>query len=207
MVPYPYGWGMKKDGSMTPDFTEPFKLAELLMERGVTLLNISMGCNHATHLQLPYNHYSYYPTEHQLTALSFYHGLAATFKKQFKTASVMTGTLSWARQFSANVAAGGIESGMYDFAGFGRMAMAYPDFANDIMRYGELIEKKCCIACNKCINMIGLAASTGCPAGCPVRDSEVYLPIYKKYVGNSERKMSQMAVELFNLSPVPPKGN
>ena len=84
--------------------------------------------------------------------------------------------------------------------------MAYPDFANDIVRYGELIEKKCCIACNKCLNMIGAAASTGCPVGCPVRDKEVYAPVYKKYVGNIERKMSPRAVDLFNMSTVPPRG-
>ena len=205
MVPYPYGWGMSKDGSMIPDFTEPLKLAELLLDRGVTLLNVSMGCNHATHIQSPYNRHSVYPKEHQLTAMAFYHGLAEVFKKAFKDAVVMTGTLSWARQFSVNIAAGGVVNGMYDLAGFGRMALAYPDFANDIIKNGELIEKKCCIACGSCGNLIGTAASTGSPVGCPIRDKEIYAPIYKKYVGNTKRKMLPEAIKLFNMRESPPE--
>lgn len=205
LLPYPYGWGMKTDGSMTPDFTEPFKLAELLMQRGVTLLNISMGRSHATHIVLPYNRHSVYPQEHQLTAMAMYHGFAATFKEKFKDAVVMTGAQSWARQFSPNIAAGGINAGMYDLAGFGRMALAYPDFANDILQKGKLIEKKCCITCNSCFNLIGTAASTGSPVGCPIRDREIYDPIYKKYVGKYIRPhISPQAVKLWNMSEKPP---
>ena len=206
MLPYPYGWGMSKDGSMTPDFTEPLKLAEMLIQRGVTLLNISMGRSHATHIVLPYNRHSVYPKEHQLIAMALYHGFAAVFKKAFKDAVVMTGAQSWARQFSANIAAGGIKAGMYDMAGFGRMALAYPDFANDIVKNGKLIEKKCCTACNSCFNLIGTAASTGSPVGCPIKDKEIYAPIHKKYVGNFVRPhASQESVKLWGMSVNPPK--
>ena len=35
-VPYPYGWGMKKEeGVMEPDLTEPIKLCQMLVERDV----------------------------------------------------------------------------------------------------------------------------------------------------------------------------
>ena len=41
-VPYPYGWGMvKKEGVMEPDLTEPVKLCNMLVERGVKLINLS----------------------------------------------------------------------------------------------------------------------------------------------------------------------
>mgnify|MGYP000884165516 CR=1 FL=1 len=205
MLPYPYGWGMKTDGSMTPDFTEPLKLAEMLIQRGVTLLNISMGRSHATHIVLPYNRHSVFPKEHQLVAMAFYHNLAAIFKKHFKDTVVMAGAKSWARQYSANRAAGGIESGMYDMAGWGRMALAYPDFANDIVKNGEMVEKKCCITCNSCFNLIGTAASTGSPVGCPIKDKEIYAPIHKKYVGNFVRPhISQQSVKLWGMSENPP---
>jgi len=205
MLPYPYGWGMKTDGSMTPDFTEPLKLAEMLKQRGVTLLDISMGRSHATQFVLPYNRHSVYPKEHQLTAIAFYHSLAEVFKKAFKDAVVMTGAMSWSRQFSPNVAAGGIQAGMYDMAGWGRMALAYPDFANDIVKKGGLVEKKCCTACNSCFNLIGTAASTGSPVGCPIKDREIYAPIHKQYVGNFVRPhASKESIELWGMSVNPP---
>ena len=59
--------------------------------------------------------------------------------------------------------------------------------------------KKCCIACNSCCNMIGVAASTGCPVGCPVRDPEIYAPLDRQFVGASVRQMSPQTVELFKL--------
>ncbi len=199
MIPYPYGWGMAKDGSLTPDLEEPLKLGKLLVDRGVKLLNISMGRNHATHLQLPYNRGSHYPKEHQLYAMEFYHSLAATFKKEIPQATVMTGTLSWPGIYAANIAAGEMKAGMYDLPGFGRLPWAYPDFANDILEEGGLKKEKCCIACNSCCNMIGVAAPTGCPVGCPIRDREIYGPLYKKYVGDTVRQMQPKIVELFDL--------
>jgi len=208
MMPYPYGWGMRKDGSMIPDFTEPLKLAELLLERGVTLLDISMGQSQATHIVLPYNRHSAYPKEHQLTAIAFYQSLASIFKEALKDkAVVMTGAQSWAKQFSPYVAAGGIQDGLYDMAGWGRMALAYPDFANDILKNGELDKKKCCTACNSCFDLIGKAASTGCPVGCPIKDREVYAPIYKKYVGSNYARphLSPQTIKLMEMGYDPPK--
>jgi len=199
LLPYPYGWGMRQNGSMIPDYSEPIMLAGMLVERGVKLLNIAVGRN-ATHIQSPYNHYSHYPKEHQLNALAFYQGAAAVIKKEVPDAVVMAGAFSWAKHFSANVAAGGIGAGMYDLAGFGRMALAYPDFAIDIFQNGKMTEKKCCTACNNCWNMVGAAFPEKSPVGCPVRDREVYAPLYKKHVGKKQKIMSPAAVELFGLS-------
>jgi 2,4-dienoyl-CoA reductase-like NADH-dependent reductase (Old Yellow Enzyme family) len=206
LLPYPYGWGMSEDGSLTPDFSEPIALAKLLIKRGVKLLNISVGRN-ATHIQSPYNHYSHYPKDHQLTALAFYQGSAAIFKKKYPEAVVMTGAFSWAKQFSANIAAGGIRAGRYDLAGFGRMALAYPDFANDILENGEMDVKKCCTACGNCWNMIGAATPDKCPVGCPIRDREVYGPYYKKFVGTRRKTMSPKAVKLFGMSEERPRNS
>lgn len=199
MIPYPYGWGMSRDGSLQSDLTEPLRLGKLLADRGVVLLNISMGRNHATQLQLPYNRGSHRPKEHQLYAMAFYHSLAAAFKKEIPQAVVMTGTLSWPGIYAPYIAAGEMEAGMYDLPGFGRLPWAYPDFARDILENGGLKREKCCIACNSCCNMIGVAASTGCPVGCPVRDPEIYAPLYRQFVGASVRQMSPQTVELFKL--------
>ena len=200
LVPYPYGWGMKKDGSMEPDFTEPFKLIQLLKDRGVEMINCSMGLNHATFIQMPYNVASpWYPKHHQFEAMAFYTNLAAAVKKEFPDMIVMTGTLSWPKQFSANIAAGGIKAGMYDFAGFGRQAWCYPSFPNDIFEKGGMDPKKCCLGCQKCVDMINAASPTELPGGCPIHDKEIYLPMYKAKV-TDEHRQHYAHPELFELS-------
>lgn len=45
---------------------------------------------------------------------------------------------SWLRQFSPYAAAGCIENGLVDIAGFGRESFAYPDFAKDIFENGSM---------------------------------------------------------------------
>lgn len=43
-----------------------------------------------------------------------------------------------------------LEKKIFDFIGFGRQALAYADFANDIIFHNGLVEKKCCIMCGEC---------------------------------------------------------
>ncbi|WP_111572329.1 hypothetical protein [Halanaerobium saccharolyticum] len=60
-------------------------------------------------------------------------------------------------------------------AGFGRLAFAYPDFANDIINKAGLDAKKVCITCSKCAELKG----AGKNVGCVIRDQQIYLPLYK----------------------------
>ena len=59
--------------------------------------------------------------------------------------------------------------------GFGRMAFAYEGFAHD-MTTGTVDPHKVCIACSKCTEIMRAGGTTGCP----IRDQEIYLPIYRE---------------------------
>jgi len=205
LIPYPYGWGMKKDGSMTPDLEEPMRLFRMLLDRGVGILNVSAAKNHAWHVQLPYNRGMQFPREHQLVGMALYQSFAKKVKRAFPEANVMTGTFAWPREFQPYFAAGGIEAGNYDLPGFGRLPWAYPDYANDILKNGRLDKKKTCIACNRCVDMIGASASTGCPVGCPVHDQEIYKPLYDRYCSIENGAMTKESNELFGMLPETPK--
>ena len=87
---------------------------------------------------------------------------------------------TYLRKFAPNVAAGALESGMIDCAGFGRMAFAYPTFAEDILAGRELDLHKVCLTCSKCTSLMRAMSCTGCP----IRDSEMYMPIYQKVFAN-----------------------
>jgi 2,4-dienoyl-CoA reductase-like NADH-dependent reductase (Old Yellow Enzyme family) len=78
-----------------------------------------------------------------------------------------------------HVAAGFVKRGGFDIAGFGRTIFAYPDFAKDILKNGEMDAKKLCICCSKCT---GIMRCPGGTPGCVIRDAEVYKPIYDKLV-------------------------
>ena len=77
-----------------------------------------------------------------------------------------------------NVIAAFIKENKFDFAGFGRMIFAYPDFANDIVNKGELDKNKCCICCSKCTQIM----RNGGTPGCVIRDKDVYMPIFRERV-------------------------
>ena len=55
-------------------------------------------------------------------------------------------------------------------AGFGRLAFAYPDFIRDLRETGAMDMKKVCVTCGGCAALL----RQGTPAGCVVRDREVY---------------------------------
>ncbi len=179
-IPYPYGWGMRKeDGVMAPDLSEPIKLCRMLVDQGVELINLST--------MLP----RYQPygrgclAEHEGTEINPYKGVydlleaTKTIKEAVPGGKFVATGFSWFEQFGGAVGAGGVEQGWFDFAGFGRQAFAYPDFAKDILNDGQMHRSKCCLACDKCYDLI---QKGHCESGCVVRDQEVYLPLYKKYV-------------------------
>lgn len=186
-VPYPYGWGMKmEEGVMEPDLTEPIRLCQMLVERGVTLIDLST--------MMP----RYQPYGRGLMAeheegpeaeINPYKGTFDLLKatKEIKEAVpggifVCTG-LTWMEQFGGNVAAGGINQGWFDLGGFGRQGMAYPDFAKDLFEDKQMHREKCCVLCDKCYDLIQIGH---CQTGCIMRDSEVYMPLYKKNVLHKE---------------------
>lgn len=87
--------------------------------------------------------------------------------------------LSDFREFGAEIGAGGLRDGWFDIAGFGRQALAYPEFANDILSGDGLDKQKCCTGCNNCFKLMDPGHTM---TGCIVRDSGLYLPLFRKYV-------------------------
>ena len=87
--------------------------------------------------------------------------------------------LSQFRQFGTAIGAGGIRDGWFDFAGFGRQALAYPEFARKALIGQTPDPARCCILCNSCFKLMypGLSA-----AGCAVKDPDPYASLYRKNV-------------------------
>lgn len=168
--PYPYGFGVHP-GSLDVDLTEPVRLIrELKSEFDIPLINVTMGNPYKNpHVNRPYDHGNYVPEEHPLTGLGRMMGGVAEIQKQIPDLPVLGSAFSYLRQFAPNLAAGMVEGGHCAMAGFGRMAFACPDFVQQC-RSGTLDPAGVCVSCGGCASLL----RAGRPAGCIVRDREVY---------------------------------
>lgn len=175
---YPYGFGVSENGGKDFDITEPVKLIKELNQYGVELLNLTMGNPYFNpHVNRPFAQGAYQPPEPSLSGVARLLNGIAEIKKNVPQMKLISSGLSFLGVTSPNVASAFIKNGGFDFAGFGRTIFAYPDFANDILKLGEMKSAKCCIACSKCSEIMRKPGGT---TGCVIRDKEVYLPIYNK---------------------------
>ncbi len=185
MIPYPYGFGMKTDGSCEIDLTEVKKLIAEFAPM-VPLWNISAGIpRYNAHIGRPFDRGVFNappPKEHPLYAIDRLIRVTGELQHEFPDLHFVGSGYSWLRQFYPNVGAGAIAAGMATFVGLGRSSFAYPDSPKDLMQNGNLDPKKVCVSCSKCTEFMRLGVATGCA----VRD-----PAYQK---NKKRSPVNSAV-------------
>ncbi len=166
--PYPYGFGVRVEGGLAPDMEEPLRLVRILHERlGVKLMDLTIGNPYVNpHVNRPADAQPYPLPEDPLAGVARMMACTRAVKAALPGLAIVGSAMTYLRQFSANLAAGAVEQGVCDVAGFGRMAFAYPSFARDILRGGCLDAGQCCVTCGKCSLLMRLGGT----AGCVVRD-------------------------------------
>ncbi|MEE9175441.1 MAG: FAD-dependent oxidoreductase [Thermodesulfobacteriota bacterium] len=178
-IPHPWGWGMKKDGTLEPDLSEPVNLIKELWEAGVEIINIAVGNPYYnSHLERPYDHPitgGYLSEEHPLKTISRNIDMTCEISRKASGVHFVGTGFSWLRQFFPNVGVAMIQKGWISFLGVGRAALANPNFANELLKNKDLAPEKLCITCSSCIQMM----RDGDRVGCVVRDSKIYGPIYR----------------------------
>ena len=183
--PYPYGFGVAKDGSLDFDETEPDWLIKELYKYGVRLLNVTMGNPYFNpHVNRPYSQGGYEAPEHPLVGVSRMLNSTAKLKELNPQIAMICSAVSYLGVAAPNVVAGYIKDNKFDFAGFGRTIFAYPDFAKDILQNGGMDKNKICICCSKCTEIMRKPGGT---PGCVIRDRELYGPIYQKQCGSVKK--------------------
>jgi 2,4-dienoyl-CoA reductase-like NADH-dependent reductase (Old Yellow Enzyme family) len=173
-MPYPYGFGtLPDDGAFCPD--EGIRLLGELAEYGLSLVSSSVGTDY---LEPGINRPCNFPTEpkeHPLVTLERMIAVTAAFKRAHPRLTFLSAGMSYLQHLAPYVSAGVLQNGLADLAGFGRLALADPNFANDILA-GRLTPKNACVACGQCLSIL----CAGMPTGCPVRDPGQYLSVLKK---------------------------
>lgn len=174
-IGYPYGFGDDREDLTKFDPTEALRLIGDIHKLGINLINVTMGTPYYNpHVNRPYCKGGYEPPEHPLVGIARMINGAALLQKAYPDITFIGTGYTFLRQFAPELAAGAVSSGMISAAGFGRMAFAYDGFAKDLIA-DEMKPNKCCVTCGKCTELMRAFTTTGCP----VRDSEVYAPIYK----------------------------
>ena len=180
--PYPYGFGCDKEDFWKFDPAEPVALVKMLIENGVSLLSNSGGNPYYIYPQVtrPFDKSSYgipTPDEHPLESCARLFYLTSVIQKAAGDVPVVGNGYSWLRQFIPYVASANIKAGKCSFLGLGRSSFAYPDAIKDLKATGSMDPNKCCITCSLCTQIMRDHGTTGCV----VRNSKVYLPLYKKF--------------------------
>jgi 2,4-dienoyl-CoA reductase (NADPH2) len=176
--PYPLGFGVNSNLNAEmpiPDIHEPLEVIRKLYKLGLRLINISAGNPHfmpqiTRPFDIPINGGSK-PTEHPLLGVKRLIDLCYQIKRNMPKDLVIIGSgYSYLREFAGYLAAGVIKENYADLCGFGRMAIANPNFPAQIFKNGIIDKSKSCIACSKCSQLMKEGRNTGCA----IRD-----PFYK----------------------------
>lgn len=175
MIEKPYGFGTDEEGNI--DFEEPDMLIERIIEKGVSILNVTVGNPYFNpHVNRPYRQGGYKAPESAETGLRRFEEVEGHIKDKFPALAVVASGLSYYRDNLMDKSNEILERGIADFVGFGRGWIAYPNLYRDYLK-GEFDGKKCCVACSKCTALMRAGEVSGCAAFDPY-----YKELYKEKI-------------------------
>ena len=171
--PYPYGYGVNAENEI--DLSETKIIINELKSRGIELINLTLG---NPYLIPHFNRPCINAPEDGKIGMERIYSVTKEISGAFPEIKFIMSGLSFEGENAVDYATEAIEKGVAAFAGFGRMTFAYPDFYKDYLKNGKLDKSTVCLKCSKCTELMRNASV----AGCPVRDSETYMPYYRRDV-------------------------
>ena len=191
-LPYCYGFGVNQNHPVEYDLTEAFQFAELCLQLGVKILNVSAGSPYYNpHIQRPAIYPpsdGYQPPEDPLVGVARQIGVVRQLAGHVKALNRLTveaaegGDASTLQRFNAStpppivigsaysylqeylpqVAQYVVHHGWTDMVGLGRMTLAYPGILADAIEKGILDRKSICRTFSDCTT----APRNGLISGC-----------------------------------------
>jgi len=181
-LPYPAGFGMKKDGSLTKDLSEPARLIDKLTKSGINTINLAI-CNpyYNPYVERPFDSPvpgSTLPEEHPLDTIQRNIRVTRKISELQPNINFIGTGYSWLREYFPNLGAALCDAGTIAGVGVGRISLANPDYANQLLSRGSLNRGDLCTTCSSCVQML----RKGVEVGCLTRDTEMYRASYRKTV-------------------------
>jgi 2,4-dienoyl-CoA reductase-like NADH-dependent reductase (Old Yellow Enzyme family) len=185
-VPYPWGFGVNPENPMEPDLTDVREAIRLMVNAGARLFNISMGSPYYNpHIGRPFetpDDGNYEQPEHPLIGVDRHFTIAGELQRTFPDVPMVGTGYSWLQIYAPNAGTANLEDGNITFFGMGRNALAYPDFARDILAKGALDELRVCKTLTYCTYLMRQKNNPlgQFPTGCPPFDKAGYGQIMKE---------------------------
>ena len=168
-IPYLWGWGVNENDPLRPDLAEPLKLAGMLADRGVMMVNTSVGSPYSNpHMQRPTDTPpvdGYQPFRDPLIDVAIHLALARELKKAHPKLAVVGTGFTYFRSFKANAMEFCLRNNWMDAAGVGRALLSYPDELRALVEKGEAATGKgrqVCTGDSSCTTGPRLGLKSGC---------------------------------------------
>ncbi|HVP05003.1 MAG TPA: NADH:flavin oxidoreductase [Dehalococcoidia bacterium] len=184
------GFGVSGVDGISPDMAEPLRLVGLLRDLGVRLVNVTMGSPYFNpHIGRPFERApvdGYEPPEHPLEGVARHFRLAGEVQRAYPDIAVIGTGYSWLRHYAALAGEANVALGRVTLMGLGRGALAYPDFAADLVERGQMSDRKACIGVSYCTALMRAKGNElgQFPAGCVPRDP-LYAEQFKLATGRA----------------------
>jgi 2,4-dienoyl-CoA reductase-like NADH-dependent reductase (Old Yellow Enzyme family) len=171
LLPYRYGFGVKRDQPEQYDLSEPRRFLSLLRELKIRLVNITAGSPYYNpHIQRPALYPpsdGYQPPEDPLIGVARQMEATRLLKQEFPDLLFVGTAYSYLQEFVPLVAQAAVREGWVDSVGLGRMVLSYPELPLDVIQGRELKHKRICRTFSDCTT----APRNGLPSGCYPLDS------------------------------------
>lgn len=150
-----YNYAFGGDGTgLGIDLTEPKRFLDLLAQLSIKLVCLTAGSPYYNpHIQRPAlfpPSDGYQPPEDPLVGVARQIGVAAELKRHRPELVVVGTGYSYLQEWLPNVAQAVVREGWVDVVGLGRMVLAYPDMAADVIAGRELQRKRICRTFSDC---------------------------------------------------------
>lgn len=150
---YPYAFGGDGTG-LGIDLAEPKRFLDLLVELGIKLVCLTAGSPYYNpHIQRPAlfpPSDGYQPPEDPLVGVARQIQVVAELKRHRPDLAIVGTGYSYLQEWLPNVAQAVVRQGMVDVVGLGRMVLAYPDLAADVIAGRKLQRKHLCRTFSDC---------------------------------------------------------
>ena len=171
VLPYELGFGVDRDNPLTYDLDEPLQLIRMLVDSGVTLLNITCGSPYYNpHIQRPAifpPSDGYLPPEDPLVGVWRQLDVVRQCKAASGNVPLVGSGYSYLQDYLPHVGQAAVREGWVDFVGLGRMVLSYPELPHDTLTNGEMQRKLICRTFSDCTT----APRHGIVSGCYPLDS------------------------------------
>jgi NADPH2 dehydrogenase len=153
---------------------------------GIQVLNVSLGCPYYNpHVGRPFempDDGNYFQPEHPLAGVDRHFRIAGELQRAHPDLPMVGTGYSWLQKYAVNAAAANLADGNIRFFGYGRGALAYPDFAKAVYETGALEELRVCKTLTYCTFLMRQKNHPlgQFPSGCPPFDKEGYGQIMKE---------------------------